>query len=179
MALLRARYLALVAVLAASTLLGPVMASAGTPHEHAVKAAYLYRFSFFVEWPGTAFASDASPLVIGVIGRDPFKAALDRTLKGKTMKGRSVKTRRFADPGMIENCHILYVGDEDGKMVEKVLRRVRGEPTLVVGNGKDFLARGGIIQFVEQSERIRFRIDNAAARRVGLRISSKLLQLAE
>ena len=178
MAVLTARHLALVAVfVAASTQLHPV--AAGTPHEHAVKAAYLYRFSFFVEWPDSAFKSDESPLVLGVLGGNSFKAALDRMLKGKKMKGRSVKTRQFADPRDLDYCHILYVGDEDRTMIEQTLNQVRGESTLVVGDGKDFLAHGGVIQFVERNERIRFRIDNAAARRSGLRISSKLLQLAE
>lgn len=180
MALLSARGLTVAAVCAAAlSLRGSEAAAAGTPHEYAVKAAYLYRFSFFVEWPDSAFEDSESPLLIGVLGGDPFKAALDRTLEGKKMKGRSVKTRRFAHARELEYCHILYVGDADRATVEQALSRVRGKSTLVVGDDEDFLARGGVIQFVERSAKIRFRIDHAVARRSGLRISSKLLQLAE
>ncbi len=160
-------------------LLCSAVVEARTPHEYALKAAYIYRFSFFVEWPDSAFADSEAPLTIGVIGGDPFKETLDRTLVGKTMKGRKVTTRLFTSSTDYAYCHILYVADENRGRVKQTLDRIKGAPTLAIGETNDFLTDGGAVQFVARDERIRFRIDNAVARRSGLRISSKLLQLAE
>jgi hypothetical protein len=152
---------------------------ARSPHEYDVKAAYIYRFSFFIDWPDSVFKDSKAPLTIGVVDSDGLKEALDRTLAGKKVKGRSITTRLFDGSKEPNYCHILYVSDTDRTTAKKTLDRIKGSPTLVVGEADDFLTDGGPIQFVAKDERIRFRIDNVVARRAGLRISSKLLQLAE
>ena len=145
------------------------------PPEYAVKAAYLYKFAPFVEWPPRAFTGVSSPFVICVIGQDPFGAVLDEAVRGQRVDGRTIQVRRIAsaDPA---GCQILFIGRASPQVTAQVLRAVAGQALLTVSDERGDTP--AMIQFVVRDGRVRFRIDAAAAEANGLPISSKLLGLA-
>ena len=145
---------------------------AQTRLEYSVKANYLVRFAAFVEWPSRAFATRQSPVVICVVGRDPFGNALDRAARAQTAYGRSLVVRRPDTADSVAGCHILYVGRGGGDLVPDSPRPV----LLVTDSGVS--AERGMIHFVIDDERVRFHIDLQSASRGGLSISSRLLNLA-
>ena len=140
--------------------------------EYSVKANYLVRFAAFVEWPRRAFSADRSPVVICVVGRDPFSGALDRAAQAQTAHGRSLTVRRPSRAEGVSGCHLLYVGQGAGGMAPDGPRAI-----LVVTDATASNERG-MIHFVISDERVRFHIDLQAASRSGLSISSRLLNLA-
>jgi hypothetical protein len=148
------------------------------PSEYQVKAAFLYNFGRFVNWPTGTFAEANSPFIIGVVGRDPFGASLDKAVSGKTMTGHPIVIRRFRRVSDIEQCHVLFISDSERERLAKVLDRAEGRAILTVSEIDGFTARGGMINFVIESKKVRFDINAVAAQRVRLRISAKLLQLA-
>ena len=144
--------------------------------EYTVKAAYLYKFAPFVEWPPTAFASAASPFQLCVLGRDPFGASLDQAVSGQRVGGRPVAVRRLERVDAGSGCHLLYLGASRNQTADEALRAVRGSPILTVADGGREV--GAIIRFVVRDNRVRFEIDTGAAAANHVTISSKLLALA-
>ncbi len=145
-----------------------------------VKAAYLYNFAKFTRWPETAFAGAAAPLVIGVVGDEPFSAILSKTVADKTVEGRALHVAAIssgADVEALRRCHVLYVGAIE--KLDETLDVLRDGPVLVVGEGADFARRHGMIGFVLLDDNIVFHINREAATRAGLQLSSKLLTLAK
>lgn len=146
--------------------------------EYAVKAAYLFHFAKFVEWPGDAFAGAASPIVICVLGEDPFGDALE-ALDGKTVNGRPIVIRYAATLGTLTRCHLLFVSASERTILPKVLQATKDWSLLTVGDRNGFARDGGIINLVKTEDRVGFEINLEAARRARLKISSKLLALAK
>ena len=147
--------------------------------EYRVKAAFLYNFTKFIEWPTQAFKTSADPIVIGVLGRNPFGDALAAAVAGKTVAGRAFAVRELANPGEIAGCQILFVGSSERKRLSAVLAEVGNAAVLTVGEFDNFTASGGIINFKIESGSVRLQINVEAARRQQLHISAKLLSLAE
>jgi hypothetical protein len=148
------------------------------PSEYEVKAVMLYNFAMFVEWPAAESPSARTPLVVGVLGRDPFGAALDAITRGRNSPQMRVVVRRFGDLSHLDSCHILFIsGSEKGSLPE-VLAAVGRRSVLTVSDMEAFARAGGIIGFVLQAGKIRFEINHEAARRANLTVSSRLLQLA-
>jgi hypothetical protein len=139
--------------------------------EYQVKAAYLFNFVKFVDWPANA---SPGPITICVVGRNPFGTALDDTTLGETVDGRSVVARTVTGVG--PGCHVAFV--PQGVNPAAALRAARMLPVLTVGEASGFIENGGIINFVLDAGAVRFEIDQQAASRVGLQISSRLLRLA-
>jgi hypothetical protein len=173
----RARAVGWAAVLAAALAAMPEAAGAQDRSiEYAVKAAYLYKFAPFVEWPPHAFASASSPLQLCIVGHDPFGANLDQAVSGQRVGGRPVVVRRLERVDVASGCHIAFLGVSHAQTTADALRALRGSPTLTVAdNVRD---AGAIIRFVIKDNRVRFDIDTAAAAANGVTISSKLLSLA-
>jgi hypothetical protein len=146
--------------------------------EYQVKAAFLYNFAKFVEWPAAVLADSAAPLVVGVRGEDPFGADLDAALRGKTAAGHPLQVRRFDAIPASGACHILFVCSRVDPPEKEVLGALAAAPVLTVGETPQFTHLGGILRFVVQDNKVRFEINVDAADRAGLRISSKLLRLA-
>jgi len=144
--------------------------------EYQVKAAFLLNFGKYVEWPASALAPDA--LAICVLGTDPFGAALDQTLAGRRIGGRRLQARRVTDVSQARGCNILFVGRAKPARLDAVFSGLEGQPILLVGEQERFARKGGIINFIEVDQKIRFEINEAAARRARLKISSQLLKLA-
>ena len=148
--------------------------------EYAIKAAYLYQFGRYVEWPAQAFADERAPLVIGVLGADPFGNLLEEIARTKRIEGRPIVIRRFTSAADCTFCHILFVcASVDSESKTLILQKVRGNPTLLVGEEPGFAERGGTINFFLDENKIRFEINTEVARRDQLKISSKLLSLAK
>lgn len=148
------------------------------PGEYEVKAAFLYNFAKFVEWPSTAFPGPDSPMIIGVLGEDPFGKELDLTVAGKLVQGRPLQVRRWRRIENVESCHILFFSSSERRAVPELLGRLQSAPVLTVGEQEQFIAQGGMISFLLEENRVRFDINNLSARNAGLKISSRLLALA-
>ena len=146
--------------------------------EYEIKAAFLYNFAKFVEWPLSAFSDSRQPMSICVFGRDPFGRALEDALLGKTIGDHPVLLGHAKQPADLAGCHIVFVGAADSTRLPDLLTHLRGRAVLVVGESEGFASAGGTIQFVLDQNRVRFAINPDAAERAGLRISSKLLALA-
>lgn len=148
------------------------------PSEYQVKAAFIFNFAKFVEWPATAFASEQSPLYIGVLGDNPFGPDLERLIRDKTMNGHSLVLRvcRTVEEG--KKCHILFISSSEKERLSEIFKNLRGANVLTVGETDGFTETGGIVNFVAEGNKIRFQINDVHARGAGLKMSAKLLSLA-
>jgi hypothetical protein len=145
--------------------------------EYAIKAAYLYKFAAFVEWPGTSFLAVDSPLNLCIVGFDPFGAQLDRAVAGQKIGDHPVVAKRLERAHPDADCHIAYVAGSRAESVPEGLAAFRGSPTLTVTDQAMGSARGAI-HFVLKDQRVRFYINDETAEQNRLSISSKLLRLA-
>lgn len=148
--------------------------AAGTS-EYEVKAAYLYNFAKFVEWPGP---QPLSSLTICIYGRDPFGGFLDEVVRGKQVSGAPVAVRRLhAGTDHWDGCQVLFVAAESAARTSALLRRLQGHSTLTVGDSPEFAERGGMIGLVADGDRIRFDVNAAAIAAAHLQVSSRLMAL--
>ena len=154
-------------------------AQTGPPREYQLKAVFLFNFAQFVEWPTTAFAEAQTPLVIGVLGADPFDSYLDETVRGERVNNRTLSVRRYQRVEQIQDCQVLFISRSEAGRLKEVLSGLRGRPILTVGESENFAKEGGMVRFVTEKNRIRLRINLEAAKAVNLTISSKLLRPAE
>lgn len=148
------------------------------PSEYQLKAAFLFHFAKFVEWPANAFPALNAPLIIGVFGDNPFAGDLERIIKTKSINGHPLELRRVNAPASWKNCHVLFIAPSEKKRVDEILKSVRGYSILTVSETDHFLQSGGMINFLIQDNKVRFEINNVAAKKAELKISSKLLSLA-
>jgi hypothetical protein len=166
----------LIAVLALCSAAG--IAEAQSPTEYQVKAAFLYNFAKFVEWPARSFPAAGTPLTFCVVGEDPFGSDLEEITRGKTIDQRKLATRRVKK-GRERECHILFVSPSEEARLGEILRDVKDASVLTVSDIAKFSRTGGIIGFIIEGNKIRFEINLDAAERAGLKISSRLLKLAK
>ena len=151
----------------------------GQTRDVEIKAAFLYHFTQFVEWPTNAFAEADSPLVIGVLGSDPFGETLNVLVAGERIRGRPLQVRRFSTPEEARGVHILYIGVSEEDEWNSIQARLGARPILTVSEMNNFARRGGMIQYYTDENRIKLRINHRNARESGLVLSSKLLRVAE
>jgi uncharacterized protein DUF4154 len=154
-------------------------AQAVAPAEYQLKAVFLFNFAQFVEWPTEAFPEARTPLIIGVLGQDPFGAYLDETVRGETVNGRPLAVQRYLRVDEVKTCHILFVSRSEVNRLEPILTHLKGRNILTVSDAVGFAELGGIIRFVTERNKIRLRINLEAAKGANLTISSKLLRPAE
>jgi hypothetical protein len=152
---------------------------AGPPNEYQVKAAFLYNFAKFVEWPPQAFTSPTEPIVIGIAGRDPFGDLLVETTRGERVNGRAIEIRHFGARDPVGGCHVLFLGAMERRKLVDVLAQVQGRSVLTVSDAEDFAAIGGVIRLTKDGYRVGLEISLQAAEQANLRISSRLLSLAK
>ena len=144
--------------------------------EYEVKAAMIYNFALFVEWPKKV--SPSSPIAIGVLGDDPFGPILESTFRRKTAQDREIQIRRFARLEELQPCDILFIAQSERKRMSEIIDAIGRNGVLTIGDMKDFTELGGVIGFKIEDKEVRFEINLAAAQRAGLKISYKLLRLA-
>jgi hypothetical protein len=163
---------------ALALLLGSALAGAtDTLTEVQVKAAYVFNFVKFVEWPAGAFTTPQAPLVLCVASGDGLRGAF-AAIDGKQAQGRQLQVRRGVKADEFKACHILFVPEGEERAAPEHLRRVGTLPVLTVGEHDGFAASGGVIGFVIRDDRVQFEINTDAANRADLKVSSRLLQLA-
>ena len=144
--------------------------------EYRLKAALLFNLAKFVDWPEEAFTDTSSPLVVCVLGKDPFGAGLDDELKGRTVKGHPSAAKRITEFG--PGCHVLFIANSETKRLPSIVQRVRDTNVLTIGEAPGFIDRGGIIGLITEDERVRFEVNVSAAERAGVKISARVMALA-
>ena len=149
------------------------------PSEYEVKAAFLYNFTKFIRWPEQAFSGATDPFVIVAFGEDRFGEALDQTFENKKVNGRSFMIRRVKNLSELKPCHMLFIGSSEKRHVSEALKAVSGQNVLTVSEMDRFIQSGGMVNFFMEGNKVRFEINDQAAKNAGLRISSKLLSLAK
>ncbi len=170
------------ALLAAAFLLlsGHFPAWAQSSKEYQVKAVFLFRLAQFVEWPTNAFENDTSPIIIGVLGEDPFGEALDLALKGETAHNRPLLARRFRRVEEIGACHILFISHSEIGRIKAATTALAGRPILTVSDTEDFVrTQNGMIRFYNAQNKVNLRIDAGRAKAENLILNSRLLRMAE
>jgi hypothetical protein len=148
------------------------------PLEYQVKAAFLYNFAKFVDWPPQKVGPPDSPLIIGVLGKDPFGGALEAVVAGKKFDQHTLIVRHVSGPAEARTCHLLFISRSEDNRLAAILKELRNSATLTIGESDKFIADGGIINFIIVDNKVRFEINPEAAGQTGLRISSKLLHVA-
>ena len=157
---------------------GAGRAQESQPTEYQIKAAFLFNFAKFVRWPPAAFAGVTSPIVVGVLGENPFHDDLARTIRNKTIDEHPLVIKEFRSPTEATNCHILFISTSEKNRLPEILKGLKGTSVLTVGEMDHFTESGGMINFVLRGKKIRFQINNDEATKAGLKISSKLMSLA-
>lgn len=154
----------------------PVDAQSQAP-EYKVKAAFLYNFAKFVEWPAETLAKDPS-FVIGIVGEDPFGKLIDEAVAGKTVRDKPIVVKRFSRIEDAAGAHILFISNSEAEHVPRIVKQLNRAPVLTVSDINRFAERGGMVQLETEQSRVRFAINIAAVERAGLKPSSQLLKLA-
>ncbi len=150
-----------------------------TAGEYQVKAAFLYNFAKFVEWPSSSFPDASAPFRICVFGQDPFGQALLDITHEKIVSGHKLQVDQVVDVALARTCHILFIASSEKVQLKRIFESLQGTDVLTVGDIKGFAELGGIINFVLENDRVRFEVNRRAADRAGLKISSKLLGVAK
>jgi hypothetical protein len=149
------------------------------PNEYQVKAAFLYNFARFIEWPAELFKEETLPLVVGVLGEDPFGSALDQSLNGKSINGRPLTIKRLKWGQNLRECQLLFISASEKKRLAQILDSLKGAGVVTISDLNNFCPQGGMIGFILEENKVRFVINLGVAEQARLRISSKLLKLAK
>jgi hypothetical protein len=146
-------------------------------NEYEAKAAFLFNFVKFVEWPSDAFSDASAPLIIGVVGDDKSSLVIDQIINGKIANGRRILVKRFSNFRTLTACHMVFVRSSERERIRQTLEAA-GSGTLTVGEMESFAHWGGVINFIIADGKLRLEINQTSAERAGLKISAKLLSLA-
>jgi YfiR/HmsC-like len=148
-------------------------------HEYPLKAVFLFNFAQFTDWPTNAFEASDSPLVIGVLGDDPFGAVLDDAVRDEIVNGRKFVVERYRRVEDIKTCHILFISQSEIKRLNKIVETLKGKPILTVSEIDGSAYRGVCVRFITENNKIHLRINTDALQAAKLTMSSKLLRVAE
>lgn len=156
----------------------PLSSQSAPSVEYQVKAAFLFNFAKFIEWPTDAFPNEKTPITLCVFRYDPFGGVLDEVIRGKTINNRDLAARRITELPDLKGCHLVFISNREDKLLGEIEKDVAGASVLVVGEGPEFAERGGSVQFFLEQNKLRFAINVDAVQRARLQVSSKLLALA-
>jgi len=145
--------------------------------EYKLKAAYLYQFTKFTQWPDNLFIDKNTPIQICILGRNPFGKSLDG-FSGKTSQNRDLTIRHLSSLQKISGCHVVYISRSEDKKLPHILKKIAHSPVLSVSDINNFAERGGIIGFIPKQRKVGIEINVEASRTAGAKISSKLLEIA-
>ncbi len=149
--------------------------------EYQIKAGFLYKFLFFVEWPEEVTSKLEDPIIIGILGQDPFGDAFE-PVEGSIIQKRKLVIQHFEKDtpvNVLKHCHILFISSSAEKDMKKIIQSMKQSPVLIVSEVEGFLEFGGMLNFIVTEDRVRFEINRRAAEAVGITFRSKLLRLAE
>ncbi len=144
--------------------------------EYQIKAAYLLNFARFLEWPDSS--SNRGPIIVGVLGADPFGEVLEAAFNGKTIRGRAFSVRRFRSVQEIDECHILFISSSETTRIAALVQHFSKTPVLTVSDSKDFIGTGGAIGFIMSDHRVVFDINLNAIASARLKASAQLIEVA-
>src|ERR1051326_63931 len=155
-------------------------AIAGEPAEDLeTKARFLVNFAQFTEWPSTAFASNKAPLIIGILGADPFGKHLDKLAQNELVRGHHVRISRYRKVEEIKTCHILYISESEGPRLDRIIRTMKEKPVLTVSEIENSETRGVLIRMGTENKKISLAINPRSAKAAHLTLKSKLLRLGQ
>ncbi len=168
-------------ILAFTLLTGQLALSAQAPpnREYQLKAVFLYNFTQFVEWPEQTFPSSQAPMVIGILGPDPFGNYLEEIIAGERINGHPLLIKRFKTVEEIDACQVLFINLPDTRKRDQAVNRLRGRNILTVSDAPDFMQGGGMIRFFTRQDKIKLEVNLDATKTENLVLSSKLLRLVE
>jgi hypothetical protein len=158
---------------------GGISLPAQTTKEYQIKAAFLLNFIQFVEWPSGVFTNDAEPFRIGILGENPFGAALEETVQGEAVNNRKIIIQHAQRISELKDCQMIFISKSEKGRMGEILAEVDSGPVLTVSEMEGFAQSGGVINFYLQDKKVRFEINPTAARRGGLKVSSQLLSLGK
>jgi uncharacterized protein DUF4154 len=148
-------------------------------HEYPLKAVFLFNFAQFTDWPTSAFEKSDSPLVIGVLGDDPFGAVLDDAVRDETVNGRKFVVEHYQRVEDIKSCHILFISQSETKRLDKIVSTLKGKPILTVSDIDNSALRGVCVRFLTENNKIHLQINLDSLKDAKLEMSSKLLRISE
>jgi hypothetical protein len=160
-------------------LLGQQLLYSQAVSEYEVKAAYLFNFAKFVEWPSETFNSNTVPIRLCILNDAAFGLQLNEIVKDKSINSRPVVVVPVKNGEESRSCQVLFIGSSQSRQALHIIAVLQGTSVLTVGEMKGFVAEGGIINFVSQENQVHFQVNHRAATQAGLRVSSKLLSLAK
>lgn len=146
--------------------------------EYLIKAGFTYNFAKLVQWPASTFPQPNSPIIIGILGTDPFGGMLDEVLAGKKINERDLVVKHLKWGADLKGCNILFVSSSESLHMDEIFHIVKGLPILTIGETPNFARRGGIINFILEDEKVHFEVNVEAAKETNITISSRLLALA-
>ena len=146
--------------------------------EYQIKAAFLYNFTKFVEWPAEKFEGTNAPIVIGVLGKNPFGAVLAETVKDRKVNGRGIVVKQIDSVSEVKGLHVLFVTTAEVSRFEGLGDALREGSVLGVNESEAFLKAGGTLMFALENDKVRFDIDMNSAERAKLKVSAQLQKLA-
>lgn len=146
--------------------------------EYQVKATFIYNFTKFTDWPSSAFASSNAPIVIGIVGEDPFGKTMDDVVRGEALGGRPFVVKRLRADEDLRSCHLLFISRSEKERLPAVLSQLKGSSVLTVSEINGFAERGGMVNLTLANKSVKVEINQTAAEQAGLQISAKLLKLA-
>jgi hypothetical protein len=161
------------------TVISNCQAQNSPPSRYQIEAAFIYNFARFVDWPTQAFSDASSPMIIGVFGKNRFGANLAQMINGKTIGSHPLQFRECASLADATNCQVLFISDSEESRFSKIISALGPASILTVSETDDFIDAGGMIDLRIVDDKMRFDINNSAAKSAGLTISSKLLSLAQ
>jgi hypothetical protein len=156
-----------------------VMAQESAPSESQLKAAFMVNFPKYVDWPQSAFVETNSPIVVAIFGEADFEEELGKMITGRSVGGRALVFRKVATENEIAGCHVLFIGDSERRRIAELMGILKRASVLTVGDSDDFLDLGGVIKLVRRARKVRLEVNVSAASQVQLKISSKLLGVAD
>jgi YfiR/HmsC-like len=146
--------------------------------EYSVKLAFLYNFTKFIEWPSGSYRDPGAPLVICIIGHDPFSAEVEGELLSRKVAGHPVEFRTLRSSDTMSACQVVFIPDTEKSQIDGIMKALKGLSTLTVGETEGFAVLGGMINLTVEEKKVHFEINQLAAERAGLKVSSKLLSIA-
>lgn len=152
--------------------------AAGPLSEYDVKAGFLFNLTRFVQWPESALSSPQAPIVIGILGSNPFGSTLDELVQGEDVSGRRIVVKRFGPKDDFTQCQILFISRSESANLAGLLGRLQGLPILTVSDVDRFVGQGGTVGLVVDGGRVRIHINLASAKSAQLNLSAKLLRSA-
>lgn len=169
----------LLALLASLVIYALLPAHAQVSREYQLKSVFLLNFAQFTEWPTNTFTNSQAPIIIGVIGTDPFGKILDDTVRNETVNGRPLEIQRYQRLEETTNCHVLFIPRSEYRQLDRIVTRTRGKPILTVSDIEGSAFRGVMIRLLTENNKIRIRVNTDSVAEAHLTISSKLLRVAE